>query len=141
MSFYSESKTSQKSFENGKVVNSSEEVIVNNNGDILVSVKGTPSKKVDINTITSTLMKPDHKKTLIERLSELSHSMEQVHTSGTTKSKTEKRKKKQPGSTLKKKKMKRGALQIGVNSRKKKRNNKNHNKNHNNMKSKKQRKK
>ena len=29
MSFYSESKTSQKSFENGKLVDSSEEVVVN----------------------------------------------------------------------------------------------------------------
>ena len=121
MSFYSESKTSQKSFENGKLVDSSEEVLVNDNGNILVSVTGTPSKKVDIDAITNTLMKPTPNKSLFERLSELSQSMDQnKHKSKTEpKSKTEKRKKKSHTTTMKKKKMKRSALQSGENSRKK----------------------
>lgn len=127
MSFYSESKTSQKSFENGKLVDSSEEVVVNDNGNIMVSVTGTPSKKVDINAITNTLMKPTPDKSLLERLSELSQSMGQMeeHKSKTEhKSRTEKRKKKSQATTMKKKKMKRRALQSGENSRKKKKSSK-----------------
>ena len=126
MSFYSESKTSQKSFENGKLVDSSEEVVVNDNGNIMVSVTGTPSKKVDINAITNTLMKPTPDKSLLERLSELSQSMGETESKSKTepKSKTEKRKKKSQATTMKKKKMKRRALQSGENSRKKKKSSK-----------------
>ena len=127
MSFYSESKTSQKSFENGKLVDSSEEVLVNDNGNILISVTRTPSKKVDINAITNTLMNPTPDKSLLERLRELSQSigqMEEPKSMTESKSRTEKRKKKSQVTTMKKKKMKRRALQSGENSRKKKKSSK-----------------
>lgn len=128
MSFYSETKTSHKGFENGELVTSEDKIMINDNGNIILAIKDDDTEykpKIGVEGLKTLLLEKSSQESLPERLKKLANSLDKLNkksniSSKSKKGKSEKNKKtSSKRKTLKKEKLKHLSIKPNTNTRKK----------------------